>query len=121
MTAEARRKTYIKHAILTRSNTTGTALFTLPRGAYIEDIIVHNSVAAAGATISIGTTLATPTEFVSAQSVATAGLNRVTCVGTYAATSTRVTVYGLIAGGAVAGGPFRVAVHFTTARDKGHI
>jgi hypothetical protein len=120
VTTEIRRKCFTKHAELARSASTSTTLFTLPAGAYIEDIIVHNSATAAGATISIGTA-ASATYFVNAQSVSTAGLNRVTCTNTQAVLSDRVAILGLIGGAPVAGGPFRVAVRFSTQRDKGHI
>lgn len=120
MTAEARRKLFCKHATLTRSDTTATKLFTLPDDAFIEEIIVHNYATATNATISIGNS-SSSTAYVNAQSVATVGLNRVTTIGTYSKFTTRTEIYGLIGGTAVAGGPFRVTVWYTTEKAKGLI
>lgn len=120
MTTQVRRKCFTKHAELAITDTTATTLFTLPAGAYIEDIIVHTYAASVGATISVGKSGA-EANWVSAQSVATAGLNRVTCVNTYTMLADRVDILGKIGGSPVAGGPFRVAVRFSTQRDKGHI
>ena len=120
MTAEARRKIFCKHAELVYSDSTAKKLFTLPKGAYIEDITVHTSTVSTNATVSIGTS-GTSTQFVNAQAVATAGLNRVTTVGTYAVFSARTEIYGLIGGSPSSGGPFRVAVRYSTELAKGLI
>ena len=120
MTTEIRRKCFTKHAELSRSNTTATTLFTLPKGAYVEDIYVHNSATATGGTISVGKS-GSEAYWVSAQSVQTAGLNRVTVVNSYPVLTDRIAVLGKIGGTPGAGGPWRVAVRFSTARDKGHI
>ena len=120
MTAEARRKLFCKHATLTRSDTTATKLFTLPEGAFIELIVVHNYATATNATISIGNA-SSSTAYVSAQSVATVGLNRVTTIGSYTKFTARTPIYGLIGGSASAGGPFRVSVWYSTERAKGLI
>ena len=120
MTAEARRKLFCKHASLTRSDTTATKLFTLPPNSFIENIIVHNDATATGGTISIGTS-GDSTAYVNAQSVATAGLNRVTVVGTHDKISNRTEIYGLIGGSPSAGGNFRVVVWYSTEKAKGLI
>ena len=121
MTKQVRHKPYVKMAELTRSNTTATMLFTLPRTARILSVRVINAAAAAGATISLGT-VSSSAYFVSAASVATAGGTDVqTTANCYAALTSPTDVYGLIAGGAIAGGPFLVCVEFVTLKDVGHI
>ena len=120
MTAQVRRKCFTKHAELARTDSTAVTLFTLPKGAYIEEIIVHTSATATGATVSIGKS-GSEAYWVSAQSVSTAGLNRVATLNTYAVLTDRLDVLGKIGGTPSAGGPFRVSLRFSTQRDKGHI
>ena len=66
----------VKSASVTRSMTAGTdAVFVLPAGAKVLAFILSGTASDAGtsATLSVGTTSGTPTEYVNAQSVLAAG------------------------------------------------
>ena len=120
MTANARRPLFTKEATLTRTQSTATKLFDLPRWARIEEVLVISSAAAAGATIDLGTK-SDADHYVDAQSVASVGVNRPATTGnTYATLARTQGIYGAIGGTPVAGGPFRIVFVCTSDRLKGN-
>lgn len=116
MTTEARRPVFTKEATLTRSDSSATKLFSLPKWTRITEILVTSSAAAAGATLTLGT-LGTAAKYVSAQGIASAGINRPATTGNdYTTLTEREDIYASIGGSPVAGGPFRVIVVCTTEK-----
>ena len=113
MADDPRFNLYAKWGQLVRGDIAATALFTLPRGAIPVAVLVHTDVAAAGATINIGTA-ANNILYVAAGNVAAVGTSFLTLLDNAILTVARTEIVGLIGGAPVAGGPFDVTMLWIT-------
>lgn len=109
-----RRLVYAKEASLTRTDTTATYLFTLPRGAIPLQVTIFTAATAAGGTIDVGITGDTDL-YVDGGNVAVLGSTVMTLLDVTERPG-RTDVYALIGGAPGAGGPFTVTLEYTSIR-----
>lgn len=110
---------------VTRTMTAATALMTLPKGSRIIGIVFGGVASDAGttATVSVGTTVGGPTEFLNARDVKTAGTGTgnfwISDHNAASVLSTDTVVYGLYAetGTASAAGQWEVSILYTTGNS----
>jgi hypothetical protein len=107
----------VKQFTLTNTSTTSAKRCTLPKNATIIDIVCHTYATAAACTLDVGVS-SNDDQFVSALDVSAAQINRGTVLTGYTQLTSMTDVYAHVAyGGAVAGGPFRVQILFTTPKS----